>query len=91
MEALIGGALVGSKNDNSPPGAARSHNGARLAVPTPLGLWIQGEKSELWRIDGFNGVSTTGCVVDDAGRRAACVRAGKAELYLKSEASSEAP
>jgi hypothetical protein len=91
VEALIGGTLVGSKNESSPPGAARSHNGARLAVPTPLGLWIQGEKSELWKIDGFNGVSTTGCVVDDAGRRAACVRAGKAELYLKSEAASEPP
>jgi hypothetical protein len=88
VEALLGGSLVGAKNPNSAPGAARSSNGARLAVPTPLGLWIRGEKSELWKIDGFNGQSTQGCVVDNAGRRAACIRAGKAELYVKSEAST---
>jgi hypothetical protein len=87
VEALIGGALVGPKNPNVPSGAARSRDGARLAVPTPLGLWIQAEKSELWKIDSWNLAGTSGCVVDSAGRRAACVRAGKAELYLKNEAS----
>jgi hypothetical protein len=90
VEALLGGAAVGRKNGANPQGSARSRNGARLALPTPLGLFVQGEKSELWKIDGFNGQSTLGCVVDDGARRAACIRAGKAEHYVKSEAG-EAP
>ncbi|HWA76648.1 MAG TPA: hypothetical protein VG937_30150 [Polyangiaceae bacterium] len=88
VEALLGGALVGPKSPNVPPGSARSRDGARLAVPTPLGLWIQAEKSELWKIDSWNLSGTSGCVVDNAGRRAACVRAGRAELYLRNEANS---
>ena len=87
VEALLGGAAVGRKNGTNTQGSARSRNGARLALPTPLGLFVQGEKSELWKIDGFNGQSTQGCVVDDGARRAACIRAGKAELYVKSEAA----
>jgi hypothetical protein len=86
VETLLGGAVFGAQSPApTARGAARSANGRRLAIPTPLGLWIQGETSELWKIDGFTGA--TGCVVDDAGQRAACVRAGKAELYLKSEVS----
>jgi hypothetical protein len=88
VEALLGGALVGPKSPNVPPGAARSRDGTRLAVPTPLGLWIQAEKSELWKIDSWNLGSTSGCVVDSTGRRAACVRAGKAELYLRNETNA---
>lgn len=83
VEILIGGARVGPPG-GSPPGSARSLDGRWLAVPTRLGLLVQGPLTELWKIDGWE--TATGCVVANDARRAACVRRGKAELYLKSEA-----
>jgi hypothetical protein len=88
LEALVGGAFVGTRSAAVPPGSSRSANGAYVAIPSPLGLFIQSASGagELWRIDGFSSASTSGCVVDDSGQRAACVRAGRAELYTKSPA-----
>lgn len=88
VEILIGGTRVGPPS-GSPPGGARSADGRWLAIPSELGLLIQGSSTELWKINGWKGASR--CVVANGARRAACVREGKAELYLKSEQKSEAP
>lgn len=83
VRILLGAEEHGAAPSLPPPGSARSANGRFLAVPLPWGLGVFGEQSELWRIDGWD--QATGCVVANDGRRAACVRRGQAELYLKSE------
>lgn len=83
VEILVGGERFGPLGD-SPPGSARSADGRWLALSTRLGLLIQGEPTELWKIEGWEGAS--GCVVANEARRAACIRNGRAELYLKTEA-----
>lgn len=83
IEALVGGTLVGPKSSDAPhPGAARSANGAYVAVPSPLGLFVRGASSRLFKVDGWSQSAVSGCVVDNLGERAACVRDGKAELYV---------
>lgn len=85
LRLLIGGIELGANPGTPPRGSARSPDGRWLAVPTPLGLSIQGERTELWKIDGDGWETATGCVVANDARRAACIRRGHAELYLKSE------
>ncbi len=91
LEALVGGAIVGTHDASAPPGSARSPNATHVAIPTPLGLFIQSaseaSRGELWKSDGFTLAGVSGCVVDDSGTRAACVRGGRAELYTKSSSA----
>jgi hypothetical protein len=87
FEVLVGGVLIGGGKTapgNAPPrGSARSRNGRFLVAPTPLGLYLTGERSELWKIETWEGASASGCVVDNDGMRAACVRGARAELYVR--------
>jgi hypothetical protein len=79
----IAGLELGAPRGPIPRGSARSPDGTLLAASTPLGLLVQKDGgTELWQIDGWDG--GTGCVVANGGQRAACLRRGHAELYLKS-------
>lgn len=89
IEALVGGTPINEKSPELPrPGAARSPNGSELAVPTALGLLVRGKNQRLFKIDGWSLPSVSGCVVDDSGNRAACVREGRAELYVARESAT---
>jgi hypothetical protein len=74
---------TGGAAGRPPHGSARSQNGKLLALSSPLGLLIAGEKTELWKVDGWAVMSGSDCVVANEGRRAACVRANRVELYTR--------
>lgn len=84
---LVGGVLVSTTE--APPqlhsGSARSPDALHTAIPTPVGLLVQGSKSELWKSEGWDLAPARSCVVSSGGVRAACVRGGRAELYLRAE------
>lgn len=87
LRLLIAGSELGGPVHTIPRGSARSRDGKQLTVSTPLGLFVRGPLSaELWQIDGWRGGH--GCVVSNDGRRAACIHADKAELYLKASPTS---
>jgi hypothetical protein len=89
IEALVGGTPINEKSPELPhPGAARSPNGTVLAVPTALGLLLRGPKPRLFKIDGWSLPQMSGCVADDSGNRAACVRDGRAELYVARDSAT---
>jgi hypothetical protein len=84
---LIGGVPVSSTEAPAQmhSGSARSPDALHTAIPTPLGLLVQGSKSEIWKSEGWELAPARSCVVSNGGVRAACVRAGRAELYLRAE------
>ena len=85
FEALVGGTPINPKSAEGPhAGSARSLNGAWLAVPSPLGLLLRGTSTKLFKIDGWAMNAVSACVVDNNGTRAACVKDGRAELYVAS-------
>ncbi|HET9959517.1 MAG TPA: hypothetical protein VFQ61_33730, partial [Polyangiaceae bacterium] len=88
-EVFVGGQRFGDKKLGAPGprGSARSPSGARVAIPSSLGLWIQAEKSELWSVDNWDTPAARNCVVDDNARRAACIRGTRAELYLRNDST----
>lgn len=76
LEALVGGALVGDGADAPvPPGAARSANRRFTVVPTSFGLLIDGSSHRLVNLGTSvpQPLALTDCVVNDAGKAAACV------------------
>jgi hypothetical protein len=86
VELFAAGARIqtGGATQRPPRGSARSENGARFAFASGLGLVIGGgEKAELWKVDGWAATPGSDCVVSNDGRRAACVRAGRVELYTR--------
>jgi hypothetical protein len=85
LELFAGGARIqtGGATQRPPRGSARSENAGRFAFASGLGLVIGGEGAELWKIEGWSASPGTDCVVANDGRRAACVRAGRTEIYAR--------
>ncbi len=82
---------IGAASRGFPHGVARSPDGATLAIATPLGLSIQAESVELWKAEGFVAAGVEACAVSNRATRAACIRAGKVELYVRIDSASNAP
>ncbi|HEY4160021.1 MAG TPA: hypothetical protein VGM29_18040 [Polyangiaceae bacterium] len=89
---LVAGALVGAsdlKTLSALPvlGTPRSTDGKLLVVPTPLGLFVGGERKELWRIgkvkDHADPTKLHDCVVQNDAKSVACVEAGKVVRFLR--------
>lgn len=85
FELLVGGARVetGAPAARPPRGSARSENGKLFAFGSPMGLVIAGEKTELWKVEGWGAMPGSDCVVANHGRRAACMRANRLEIYTR--------
>jgi hypothetical protein len=86
IEAVLAGTRVHAGaplGPGTPRGSARSENGQALALSTPLGLVVSGDKTELWKVDGWAVASGSDCVLANGARRAACVRANRVEIYTR--------
>ena len=47
-------------------------------------MLLRGTSTKLFKIDGWAMNAVSACVVDNNGTRAACVKDGRAELYVAS-------
>jgi hypothetical protein len=86
VEAVLAGTRVHAGapvGPGTPRGSARSENGQALALSTPLGLIVTGDKTELWKVEGWAVASGSDCVVANGARRAACVRGNRVEIYTR--------
>ena len=85
LYAVVGGTAVGTPDTMAPAaGSARSANGRFVVVPTPYGLLLDGPSHKLVNLGTAvpNPLTLTDCVVDDAGKAAACVQKGQALLVV---------
>ncbi len=85
FEVIWGGVLLrsGDQRPRPKPGSPRSEDGNSMAFATPLGLAVVGSKSELWKVDGWDVAAGTDCVLSNDVKRAACIRAGRVEVYSR--------
>ncbi|HEY2408608.1 MAG TPA: hypothetical protein VGI10_21530 [Polyangiaceae bacterium] len=95
---LVAGAPVGTADLKALPplpslGAPRSPDGRLLVVPTSLGVFVGGERKELWRIgkvkDHSDATKLHDCVVQNDAKSVACVEAGKVVRFLRPVAAAK--
>jgi hypothetical protein len=81
---IAGSRTVRSKDATGefPRGSARSQNGRWLVVPTPLGLALLGDRSELWQ-HAETRTSSLDCVPSNDGTRVACASGRRALLFKR--------
>jgi hypothetical protein len=75
LSAIVAGSLVG-KLPGGPPkmlGTPRSPDGKWLVTVTPLGLFVTGERHELWRLADVSPADLGDCAVSNGALRVACV------------------
>jgi len=85
FEVVWGGTLLWSNPEARPKpkaGSPRSEDGLAIAIATPLGLVVAG-KGELWKVDGWDVTPGSDCTVANDLKRAACIRAGRVEVYSR--------
>jgi hypothetical protein len=68
-------------------GTPRSPDGKLLVLPTALGLFVGGERRELWQLSKLkehaDPSKLTDCVVQNDAKSVACVEGGKVVRYLR--------
>ncbi|MDQ2647316.1 MAG: hypothetical protein M3020_26165, partial [Myxococcota bacterium] len=85
FEVIWGGVLLrsGEQRPRQKPGSPRTEDGNSLVFATPLGLAVVGSKSELWKVEGWDVAAGSDCVLANDVKRAACIRAGRVEVYSR--------
>jgi hypothetical protein len=85
FEVIWGGVLLrsGDQRPRPKPGSPRSDDGNAIAFATPLGLAVVGGKGELWKVVGWDVSPGGDCVLANDVKRAACIRAGRVEVYSR--------